>query len=205
VTATAGTVLCAYCGNGPAAEATFRQHTGMVLWMKTEAARGPFCRDCGFFSFRASQAHTLLLGWWGVLSLVIAPILLIRNLRDRRRIAALGPVVAASGRPPANPGFPLYQRPAILGMFLPLLVAGFVTFTIFDGQAENQIGRCVDIADNQVDAEFVICSGRHDGKVSTVVDRADQCPPDSIGAVSRNAAGGVNMDRGRVLCIAPDS
>lgn len=196
---------CRYCGNAPAAEATFRQHTGMVLWMKFEAAVGPFCRSCGLYSFRASQAHTLILGWWGPLSLLIAPVVLVRNLRQRGRIAALGPVVVTSDRQPVDPGFPLYQRPAILGMFLPFLVAGFMVFAVLNGKAEYQVGRCIEVQENQVDVDFVPCSMRHDGKVSAVVDKADQCPPDTIGAVTRQLAGGVSLDNDKVLCIAADS
>src|SRR5437899_963676 len=72
--------ICRYCGNGPAVQTTFRRHTGMIIIMKFGSVAGPFCRDCGLYAFRATTGHTLLAGWWGYASFVIAPITILINL-----------------------------------------------------------------------------------------------------------------------------
>jgi hypothetical protein len=56
-------LLCRFCNNGPAAQTTFRQHTGMIIVMKFSKIVGPFCRNCGLAAFRSTTAHTLLAGW----------------------------------------------------------------------------------------------------------------------------------------------
>jgi hypothetical protein len=86
---------------------------------------------------------------------------------------------------------------------LPVLVAGFFTAVIISDQVENQAGKCVTVAANQVDVQFITCDLRHDGVITQVVDRADQCPADSLGAVSRQTSSGLSIDGGKVLCIGP--
>ncbi|WP_051367318.1 hypothetical protein [Hamadaea tsunoensis] len=120
-------LVCRFCGNGPAAQTTFRKHTGMILVMRFASVTGPFCRDCGLYAFRSTTAHTLLAGWWGYASMVIAPVTILINLFRRSTVANLPAAQPMpGGRAPADPGKPLYQRPAILGVLLPVLVIGLI-------------------------------------------------------------------------------
>jgi hypothetical protein len=91
----------------------------------------------------------------------------------------------------------------VIGLLLPLLAAGLVTTVIISDRVDNQVGKCVTVAANQVDVQFVDCGMRHDGVITQVVDRADQCPADSLGAVSRQTSSGLNTDGGKVLCVGP--
>jgi hypothetical protein len=197
-------VTCRYCHNTPAVQTTFRQHTGMIILMKFGKIEGPFCRNCGLSAFRSTTGHTLLAGWWGWISIFVAPITILMNVIRRNKVAKLPPpVIGPEGLTPADPGKPLYRRPVILGLLLPVLVAGFFTAVIISDQVENQVGKCVTVAANQVDIQFIDCDLRHDGVITQVVDRADQCPADSLGAVSRETSSGLNRDGGKVLCIGP--
>jgi hypothetical protein len=199
-------LVCRFCGNGPAVSTTFRQHTGMIILMKFNAIEGPFCRDCGLYSFRSTTGHTLLAGWWGWASAIIAPITILINLFRRGKVAKLAaPVIGPGGRTPADPGKPLYRRAAILGLGFPVLVAALFAAVIISDRPTSQVGKCIQVAANQVDVTFVSCSGTHDGVITQVVDKADDCPAESLGAVSRETSSGLNTDGGKVLCIGPDA
>jgi hypothetical protein len=198
----AGTLLCRFCNNGPAVQTTFRQHTGMIILMKMERIEGPFCHNCGLAAFRSTTAHTLIAGWWGWISVVAAPITILVNLINRRKVAKLAPAqVIPGGMTPADPGKPVYLRPQFLGLFVPVVLAGLITLVAISDKAENQVGKCIQVSDNQVDVKFVDCDLPHDGVITAVADRADLCPADSIGAVSRQTFTGVSQDDGKVLCI----
>lgn len=197
-------LLCRFCGNGPAVQTVFRQHTGMIILMKFNAIEGPFCRDCGLYSFRATTGHTLLAGWWGIASAILGPLTLLVNVIRRPKVARLAPpVIGPEGRTPVDPGKPLWKRANIIGLAFPLLVIAFF-IALPGGGAQDQVGRCVKVASNQVDIFFVSCSSSHDGIITQVVDRADQCPADGLGAVSRETTNGLSVDGGKVLCVGAD-
>jgi hypothetical protein len=118
-----GGPACRLCGSVPAAEVAFRQHTGMLFAFRWGSLKGPFCRDCGTYVFRKMTAHTLLAGWWSYSSVLLAPITLLINMARRGKVANLAPPIPQrADRRPADPGKPLYQRPAILGLLIPVLL-----------------------------------------------------------------------------------
>ncbi|MEO3785316.1 hypothetical protein ABGB12_18455 [Actinocorallia sp. B10E7] len=95
--------------------------------MQFLSSEGPFCRYCGLAVFRDMTAKSLLLGWYGALSLLINPLTVLINLVLRSKVANLpDPVPPNDGRPygrPFDPGPPLMSRPiAIIGAALPFLV-----------------------------------------------------------------------------------
>lgn len=195
-------LLCRYCHNGPAVQTTFRQHTGMLILMKFASIEGPFCRNCGLHAFRSTTSHTIIAGWWGWLSAFITPVTILINVLRREKVAKLAPpVVGPNGLTPADPGKPLLRRPAVLGLLLPVLAVAFFAFVVISDRPDSQVGKCIQVGENQVDVTFVDCSLRHDGVITMVVDRADQCPVDALGAVSRQTSSGLNRDGGKVLCI----
>lgn len=118
---------CRLCGCVPAAPVTFRSHRGLLVVMQFLSMEGPFCRYCGLAVFRDMTAKSLIMGWYGVLSLLINPLTVLVNLVLRSKVAALpAPVPPNDGRPsgrPLDPGQPLMFRPiAIVGAALPFLV-----------------------------------------------------------------------------------
>jgi hypothetical protein len=117
---------CRFCGNVPAAKATFRAHRGMIIIMQFRHLEGPYCRDCGLATFRKMTADTLIQGWYGYLSFVITPITVLINLARRGTVAKLPPPqppAQGPSRRPMDPGQPLLTRPAaIIGLAIPVVL-----------------------------------------------------------------------------------
>jgi hypothetical protein len=174
---------CRMCGSSPAAAVTFRQHTGMILFMRFGAYHGPLCRDCGLYRYREATAHTLLAGWWGWLSFFITPVVILINVSRRGTVARLpAPVPRPGGRSPVNPGRPLYQRFAIVGVLVPLLAIGAFVAAALTAQGDSggaAVGRCVHSTGNGR-ADLVDCGQPHEGVVTSVVSTPLDCPVDKV-------------------------
>jgi hypothetical protein len=127
-------VTCRICGCGPAAQVTFRGHRGLIVLAQFLSMDGPFCRDCGLATFRRMTANTLLLGWWGAISVIATPVTLLINLVRRGKVAGLAPpqrvpgVVGALAPAPLDPGKPVLARPQSVTLFV--LLGAFIVVTI---------------------------------------------------------------------------
>lgn len=114
--------VCQVCSGSPAASVVVRQHTGMIILAQWRSARGLFCRTCGTALLRKMTAHTLALGWWGLISLFIGtPFTLITNAgagRALRRLPAPGP-----HGPQLDPGRPLLRR---AGTYVPVVSVALI-------------------------------------------------------------------------------
>ncbi|MEU9401575.1 hypothetical protein [Streptomyces sp. NPDC048242] len=108
------------CGAAPAAQVTVRGHQGMVVIMRSLRRQGVLCRPCALATFRDMQANTLVAGWWGPLSAVITPFVLLLNLGALSRIKKLPEPVAYGPRPPLDPGRPVFRRPQGIVALIPL-------------------------------------------------------------------------------------
>ena len=127
---------CRYCDASPAIKATAHGHRGMIIVMQFRSLKGPFCRDCGIAAVRDMSSQTLWQGWWGVGSMVVAPITLLVNLVQRVRFEGMAePVRGYGSRPPIDKGKPLYLRPSIVGLLVPLFVLGFIMIGIVTSAA----------------------------------------------------------------------
>lgn len=118
---------CRICGGGPAVTATARKHTGMLILMRFGSLDGPFCRDCGLAVTRQFMAHTLVAGWWGYLSMIIAPITLIIDavlLNKLHRLPPPGPPAPGGRR--IDPGPPVFSRWQIAGLLVPVAVLALI-------------------------------------------------------------------------------
>jgi len=124
-----GGLVCRLCGCGPAADVTFRGHQGMIIVMRFLTSRGPFCRDCGLAVFRTMTARTLVQGWYGYISFIVAPLTVMLNLHRRGKIANLlppTPTPFGHGRP-LDPGPRLLARPmALFGLLIPFTIVMFL-------------------------------------------------------------------------------
>ncbi|NUS45566.1 MAG: hypothetical protein HOQ24_17975 [Mycobacteriaceae bacterium] len=118
------------CGGGPALDVTFRGHRGFVVLMQFVTRPGPYCRDCGLATFRATTADSLCRGWWSVLSLVVNPVTILSNLPARRRVAALPEPLPGAPIPPLDGGRPVLLRPSVLGVLLLILVPALVVVVL---------------------------------------------------------------------------
>ncbi|WP_225824555.1 LppU/SCO3897 family protein [Streptomyces naphthomycinicus] len=121
---------CEVCGAMPAAPVTVRGHQGMVVIMRFLRRGGVLCRTCGLAVFRQMQSDTLVRGWWGALSMLITPVVLLLNLGALARIRKLPPPATAAWRPPLDPGRPLLRRPAGLIGLVPLTALALVVIAV---------------------------------------------------------------------------
>ncbi|MFI9270008.1 hypothetical protein ACIGXM_04735 [Kitasatospora sp. NPDC052896] len=112
---------CRFCGGRPALAATVRGHRGRGLLARPLRRPGPYCVVCGTATIRDLSQQTLLRGWWGYLSPVLAPAALLRNRAVHRRLRELPPPPAGSHGPQLDPGVPLTRRPAIGMLVVPAL------------------------------------------------------------------------------------
>ena len=121
---------CQVCGATPAAPVTIRGHQGMVVMMRFLRREGMFCRTCALASFRDMQADTMVMGWWGPLSVLITPFTLLGNLSTLSGIRRIPEPVTAGFRPPLDPGKPVFRRPAGILALIPLGLVGLVMVAI---------------------------------------------------------------------------
>ncbi|MGW2724660.1 LppU/SCO3897 family protein [Streptomyces sp. NPDC001492] len=114
----------------PAAPVTVRGHQGMVVMMRFLRREGMFCRTCALASFRDMQADTMVMGWWGPLSVFITPLTLLANLSALSGIRRIPEPATAGFRPPLDPGKPVFRRPAGILALIPLSLVGLVVAAI---------------------------------------------------------------------------
>jgi hypothetical protein len=100
----------------------------MVVIMRFLKREGVFCRTCALASFRDMQADTMVMGWWGPLSVLITPFTLLSNLGALSGIRRIPEPVAPGFRPPLDPGKPVFKRPAGILALIPVGLLGLAVF-----------------------------------------------------------------------------
>ncbi|HLJ56893.1 MAG TPA: hypothetical protein VKT77_17770 [Chthonomonadaceae bacterium] len=75
-------VACEFCkvSTAPTTAAAFRCNIGMFITRFELARQGAFCRNCALKWGLGYSAINLICGWWGLISLIVAPIYLVLNL-----------------------------------------------------------------------------------------------------------------------------
>ena len=98
--------ICKTCGvQAPTKYVEFYQNIGLVFarqWVKVD---GDLCRRCVGAYFRSYTLTTLFLGWWGVISFFITPLILLNNVT--RYLLSLGlpePSLTAMDTPVSTTG-----------------------------------------------------------------------------------------------------
>jgi len=93
-------MICQACG--VAAETkyvSFHQNIGALIIRFPKSISGNLCKRCIHKHFWSMTPTTMFLGWWGTISLIITPFLLINNIG--RYVVCLGmPPVPADATPP---------------------------------------------------------------------------------------------------------
>jgi hypothetical protein len=175
---------CEQCGCSPAQQLTFRGHRGLIIVMQFLKERGVWCRTCGLAVFRTMTSRTLVQGWWGYGSFLITPFILLYNLLGRlqlNKMAAPVPAADGSSTAPWHPGRPVYARPTIVGLLVPLAFVGSIGYAVISELPKNRIGACV-----SADAQFVDCAGPHAAVVTRRADERGNCPANSTGYVEES-------------------
>ncbi len=93
-------MICQSCGvDAPTQKVLFVQHIGAVVMFFQKRIGGNFCRNCVRKYFREYTLKTLALGWWGVISVVATPVVLVLNLCNWFRAWSLAPVPIGAAAP----------------------------------------------------------------------------------------------------------
>ena len=93
-------MICQSCGvDAPTQKVLFIQHISAVVMFSHKRIGGHFCRNCVRKYFREYTLKTLALGWWGVISVVATPVVLVLNLCNWLRAWSLAPVPIGAGAP----------------------------------------------------------------------------------------------------------
>lgn len=172
-------LTCRFCGGYPAADATVRGHQGLLILMRFLKLDGPFCRFCGIASVREMTSKSLWQGWWGIGSSIINPITMLMNIGPMRKFKKLPEPSQGQGRP-MEPGKSLFQRPAILGLLIPVAAIALIVFSAVNSTSSTaEVGRCVvnKGTDGNPKVEVVDCSSS-DAEYR-IVGRLDNSTDDS--------------------------
>ncbi len=74
---------CEACGfDAPIKHVKFEQNIGLFYARRSLTLNRNLCRPCIKRYFRSYTLTTLFLGWWGLISFVLTPIILINNIRE---------------------------------------------------------------------------------------------------------------------------
>ena len=74
-------MICQDCGVEAATKyVSFHQNIGALVVHFTKSINGKFCKSCINRHFWGMTGKTFLLGWWGVISFIITPFLLLNNI-----------------------------------------------------------------------------------------------------------------------------
>ncbi len=93
-------MICQGCGvEAPTKYVSFHQNIGALLMRFSKSVEGSLCRDCIGRHFRGMTGTTLLLGWWGTISLVITPFILANNVVRYALCLGLPRAEAGAGPP----------------------------------------------------------------------------------------------------------
>lgn len=97
---------CESCGlQAPTRRVNFYQNIGMVFSRSHSEITGNFCRRCIRKYFKSYTLTTLFLGWWGLISFIVTPFMLLFNIVDYLRALSLPePDIAAMDSPLAASG-----------------------------------------------------------------------------------------------------
>lgn len=92
-------MICQKCGReGPTKYVAFYQNIGLLFMRFMSSEEGYFCKPCIHGTFWSYFAVNMTLGWWGIISLIVNPFLILNNLF--RYVLCLG---MASPDPMARP------------------------------------------------------------------------------------------------------
>jgi hypothetical protein len=95
---------CEICGRKPALMIKSQRHLGLILYGKTWRTVRLLCREHGEAQVNGDLAFTMLLGWWGIISVFVNAKIVIDQLAQSKKLTSLAPPdsLAASADPTAS-------------------------------------------------------------------------------------------------------
>jgi hypothetical protein len=93
-------MICQSCGvEAPTQKVLFVQHIGAIVMFFHKRIGGLFCRTCVNKYFTQYFFTTLVLGWWGIISVFATPVVLLIDLFNYFRAWSLPPVPVGAAAP----------------------------------------------------------------------------------------------------------
>lgn len=72
---------CQFCfGYGRTVHVTFQKNIGMIFARSYQKIEGNFCGECVESHFWSFTMKTAIFGWWGVISMIVSPFIIILNI-----------------------------------------------------------------------------------------------------------------------------
>ncbi|WP_156910651.1 LppU/SCO3897 family protein [Nocardia mangyaensis] len=111
--------------------------------------------------------ESALMGWYGFVSVLVTPVILVQNIGAAKRIKQLSAPIPGSPRAPLDPGKPLVRRPGMLGLLIPVVIGPLLVwaFVAIEARSANsaEVGDCVvnltgKTEDDRPKVEKVSCS-----------------------------------------------
>ncbi|WP_280217254.1 LppU/SCO3897 family protein [Nocardia neocaledoniensis] len=169
-------IYCCVCGATPAVRTSIRSHRGFLMYMRFITEPGPFCRDCGTATYRRLTVESAVLGWYGAISVVANPVIMLQNIGAAKRVRRLPAPIPGGPRAPLDPGKPLWRRVGMLGLLIPValvpLLVGATVRAEERSASSAEVGDCVvnlhgnRTEDDNPNVEKISCSDpRATGKV----------------------------------------
>jgi hypothetical protein len=98
-------MICQACGiEAPTRKVFFVQHIGAIVMFFHKRIGGLFCRSCVNRYFTEYFFKTLFLGWWGIISVFVTPVVLLIDLANYFRAWTLAPVPVGAVVPQLTEG-----------------------------------------------------------------------------------------------------
>lgn len=137
---------CTVCGATPFESLRFRKITGRLHRWETERVSGAWCRDCARHHGRNAQAHTMVHGWLGFVSI---PLTLVYGTVNAFRLFRAGRLRSDRNPETLSPGRSVFLRFAIIPTVIALGLLSFIPVDWLRVEenplAELVVGDCVDI------------------------------------------------------------
>lgn len=74
-------MICQCCGvEAPTKYVSFHQNIGVLVMRFSKSISGNLCKSCIHNNFWSMTGTTAVLGWWGLISLIVTPFFLLNNI-----------------------------------------------------------------------------------------------------------------------------
>lgn len=74
-------MICQCCGvEAPTKYVAFHQNIGVLVMRFSKSVEGDLCKSCIHSNFWSLTGTTAVLGWWGMISLIVTPFFLLNNI-----------------------------------------------------------------------------------------------------------------------------
>lgn len=74
-------MYCQSCGiEAPTKYVSYHQNIGALVMRFSKSVQGNLCRNCVHKHFWSLTGTTAILGWWGMISLIVTPFFLVNNV-----------------------------------------------------------------------------------------------------------------------------